>query len=256
MKVLIWGIGKEFWQLYNILALNESVGNFEILGYVSRDIKAKYIGGRKVYLPEEIMPNGIRFNYIIVATETYYREIVDYGSRILLIDRSRFLNGKVFKIPYFDWNKYIELYNSSLSIIAENCLGGLLSHLLGLPFNSPFINVRIGIEKNDFFKIVENLDNYMEQAPAHNPKSKYCNYEWSGWEGRTDFPKLWYDDVMIHGFHYHSQKELFDIWEKRRKRYNPKNKLILKILYDQEDIEQFLNIKSEKKMGFYCAGGV
>lgn len=255
MKVLIWGIGKEFWQLYNVLTLNESVGNFVILGYVSKDRKEKYIGGKEVFLPEEIASNGIIFDYIVVVTEKYYKEIVDYGSKFLLINRSRFLNGKVFKIPYFDWRKYIELYNSNLSIITENCSGGLLSHLLGLPFNSPFVNVRIGIEKNDFFKIVENLDEYMQQSPLQEPKTKYYNYSWSGWEGRMDFPKLWYDDVMIHGFHYHSPKELFDIWEKRRKRYNPQNKFILKILYDQEDIERFLNIESENKIGFYCVGG-
>lgn len=124
-------------------------------------------------------------------------------------------------------------------------MGGI-SNILGLPFCSPFVNVRVGIEKDDYFELIKKLDYYMEQTPAEIPKLKYAAYNWNGWEGRINFPKLWYDDIMIHGFHYSSQMNFFEQWEKRRKRYNSEKKVILKILYDQEDIEKFHEIKFSK----------
>ncbi|NBH18701.1 DUF1919 domain-containing protein, partial [Clostridiaceae bacterium] len=152
---------------------------------------------------------------------------------------------------YFEWNKYIKIYNDNVSLITETCLGGGISNILGLPFCSPFVNVRVGIEKDDYFELIEKLDYYMEQPPAEIPKLKYTTYNWNGWEGRINFPKLWYDDIMIHGFHYNSQRDFFEQWEKRRKRYNSEKKVIFKILYDQEDIEKFQEIKFSKKIGFY-----
>lgn len=126
-----------------------------------------------------------------------------------------------------------------------------MSNNLGLPFCSPFVNIRIGIEKNDYFKLLDKLDCYMQQSPTEYPKSMDKNYNWNGWEGRVDFPKLWYDDILIHGFHYYSQQEFFDIWEERRKRYNSENKVIFKILYDEEDVEQFEQIEYQRKIGLF-----
>lgn len=249
-RVLIWGIGKAFWNIYNILKLNERVGNIEIVGYVSQESDLFYIDGKKIFLPNEIIKNEIIFQYIIVATNIHYNEICDYGSKVLHIERKRFINGNVFLIPYFEWNRYIDIYNNNVSIVTETCLGGVLSSNLGLPFCSPFVNTRIGIRKNDFFKLLENLDLYMEKSPAEVPKELERNYNWNGWEGRVDFPKLWYDDILIHGFHYNSQREFFNVWEKRRKRYNADNKIVLKILYDDEDVEIFENLKYPKKVGF------
>ncbi len=250
-KVLVWGIGNEFWELYNLLLLNESVGKFIIVGYVDRERKQKYIDGKEVFTPDEIMESGVHFEYIIVATKTYYKEISDYGYKCLHIERKKFINGAVLKIPYFDWEKYLQIYNRNLSIISETCLGGSIMHSLGLPFCSPFVNVRIGIQKNDYFKMIDNLDDYMSQTPSENPACSYGDNNWNGWEGRICFPRLWYDDILIHGFHYSSQESFLKKWEERRKRYNSDNRFILKILYDQEDVEKFIRIECKKKLGFY-----
>lgn len=251
MKILIWGIGNEFWQIYNILKLNEAVGNFEIVGYVSKDRDEKKIDNKDILQPEDIVKSGIEFDYILVTTNFYYKEICDYGSNGLQINRRKFINGKVLKIPHFDWNKYIKIYNSDISIVAETCIGGCLSNKLGLPFNSPFVNVRVGIEKDDYFHLLNKLDSYMQQTPAEIPKTNDCDRNWNGWECRIDFPRLWYDNILIHGFHFQSQKDFLDIWEKRRQRYNFQHKLILKILYDEEDLEKFLQLVYPKKLGFY-----
>lgn len=251
MKILVWGTGAEFWQIYNTLQLNEAMGNFEIVGYVSKDSDGKKIDNKEVWCPEDIVKKDIEFDYILVSTNNYYKEISDYGSKKLQIDRRKFINGKVLKIPHFDWNKYIKIYNSDISVVSETCIGGCISNKLGLPFNSPFVNVRVGIEKNDYFELLNKLDDYMRQTPAESSKTNTYDRNWNGWECRIDFPRLWYDDILIHGFHFQSQKEFLDIWEKRRQRYNFQNKVVLKILYDEEDLEKFIQLEYSKKIGFY-----
>ncbi len=249
--MLVWGTGKDFWNLYNVLKLNEIAGNIEIVGYVSKERDLQYIDNKEVILPNEITNNEIDYEYIIVATNAHYYEICDYGSKKIGIERKRFINGKVFFIPYFEWNRYLSIYNNNISIVTETCTGGVLSNNLGLPFCSPFVNTRIGIEKNDYFHLLEKLDEYMRVSPTEDAKYLDRNFNWNGWEGRTVFPKLWYDDILIHGFHYQSQQAFFDIWEKRRKRYNSNNKIIFKILYDEEDVEKFERLGYAKKVGIY-----
>lgn len=57
---------------------------------------------------------------------------------------------------------------------------------------------------------------------------------------------------MIHGFHYKSQQSFLQDWERRRKRFNESDYLIMKILYDESDVEEFRSFKFEKKIGIYC----
>lgn len=129
--------------------------------------------------------------------------------------------------------------------------GGGISNSLGLPFHSPFVNVRVGLGKNDYYQLLECLDFYMENTPSEFPHSKHLDLNWAGWEGRIPFPKLWYGDIMLHGFHFLSQQDFLECWEKRRKRYRPEHKLVLKILYDEEDIERFEQLECGWKVGFF-----
>lgn len=51
------------------------------------------------------------------------------------------------------------LKNKEISIISTNCIGGVLSHDLGLQFKSPTVNLFFRAE--DFIKFCENLEYYM-----------------------------------------------------------------------------------------------
>lgn len=97
MNVLIWGIGNEFHQLYHLLTINEIAGNFQIVGYVSKDRTKKQLDGKDVLVPEEIVNSRVAFDYIIVTTNIYFKEIVDYGNDILQIERKNLLMEKYLK---------------------------------------------------------------------------------------------------------------------------------------------------------------
>lgn len=63
-----------------------------------------------------------------------------------------------------------------ISILASNCIGGEIYHDLGLPFNSPTIN--LWMHQNDFLEFIKNLDFYLaeklifvdeEERKCHHP---------------------------------------------------------------------------------------
>lgn len=160
-------------------------------------------------------------------------------------------NVNVEELPFYNEERYKKLQENPVSIISETCMGGVLYHQMGLRFDTPFINVRIGLERNDYFKLLNHLNEYMNQAPSIMPGKKYEGVDFTGWEGRIDFPRLWYDDILIHGFHYNSTEEMLEIWEKRRLRYRADNTAVLKILYDDVDVEKFELLPFKRKLGFY-----
>ena len=64
----------------------------------------------------------------------------------------------------------LKLKNSDFTIISSNCLGGVISHKLGLKFMSPTVN--LFIEPSSFVKFCKNLTYYFEQPLVEK--------EWSG----------------------------------------------------------------------------
>lgn len=240
-KVLIWGIGKEFYALYNLIKFHEECGDIEILGYVDKNFS-----GRRILRPDSVSEE-MGFEYIIVTTDIYFDEIVSWGMNEKGIDRSRFLHGQIFKIPHFNWNRYLQILEKKVSIIAEICYGGVLGKKLFLPMYSPFVNVTVGHRPGDYFKLLEKLDEYM----AVSPSIRKMDYSISRNAFRLQCPELWYDDVLLIGAHFESTEEFFETWERRRKRYNKENKIIFAVLYDEEDLELFQKVKWNNKVGFF-----
>lgn len=52
-RVIIWGMGHDFFDFYNLLKLNEECGNIEIVAYVSKDSTIKHFEGKEVIRGEE-----------------------------------------------------------------------------------------------------------------------------------------------------------------------------------------------------------
>ena len=91
-----------------------------------------------------------------------------------------------------------------ITFIAQNCIGGVLYHDLGLQFLSPTINMFI--PEPGFVKLVLNLRHYMEQELVIRWGEKY--------------PIGMLDDVVIHFMHYETCKEAKEAWDRRKQRIN------------------------------------
>ena len=107
--------------------------------------------------------------------------------------------------------------NKDVTIISQNCIGGVIYADLDLPFMSPTINMFI--EDENFVKLVENLEYYL----AVEPEPLYEMYE----DGEMVYPKISIGDIELCCLHYKSCQEAIDAWNRRRKRVNLKNVVVI-----------------------------
>ena len=134
--------------------------------------------------------------------------------------------------------KRLNLKNSDFTIISSNCLGGVISHELGLKFMSPTVN--LFIEPSSFVKFCKNLTYYFEQPLVEK--------EWSSY-----YPIALCNDIEIHGLHYRNFSELKDKWNERKRRVNFDNIFIFMIERDgctYEDILEFDKLPYKNKVVF------
>lgn len=94
------------------------------------------------------------------------------------------------------------------SIITNHCIGGIISHDLGLKFLSPTVNLKI--LPDEFIKFVENLD-------------KYLNAEFVKVDSDLPYPVAKLEDITVYFVHYKSFEEAVAKWKERAKRVNFNN---------------------------------
>lgn len=131
------------------------------------------------------------------------------------------------------------LKNKNFSIIASNCIGGIIYHELGLQFKTPTINMYI--ESKDFIKFCKNLDFYLRQdlKPIEQNIEKY--------------PIAKLHDVKLYCVHYKSFSDVKRDWEKRKKRVNLNNLFIMMSERDgctYQDVIEFDNLPYKNKVIF------
>lgn len=109
---------------------------------------------------------------------------------------------------------------SDLSILSQNCIGGVLYHDMGLQFSSPTVN--LFFEAEDFVKFVLNLDHYVS-----------CEFEWR-WE--EEYPVGILDDIKVYFMHYKTCQEAKEAWKRRCSRILKDRILVLST--DREDFNE------------------
>lgn len=135
--------------------------------------------------------------------------------------------------------KQKKLKNKNPSIVANNCNGGIIAHDLGLPFNSPLVN--IGITSPYYIKFLKNIEHYLEQPLVKLDVKKYGCFVSQC------------DDIEIMFAHAKSYEEALANWERRKKRFNPDNMFV--VFTDQlectyEIIKEFDELPIKNKVIF------
>lgn len=95
-----------------------------------------------------------------------------------------------------------EFKQSKISLIAQQCIGGVIYHDMEMQFLSPTINLYF--ESKDFIKFIENIKYYIDlPIKIVEENEKIIGY---------------LDDVKIIFLHYSSIEEAKTKWEERKKR--------------------------------------
>ncbi len=104
-----------------------------------------------------------------------------------------------------------------ISIISQNCIGGVFYHDMGMQFLSPTIN--LFFKCPDFMKFVLNLDYYLDLD---------LRMTWG-----EEYPVGYLDDVTIYFQHYETCSEAEKKWNERKIRIN-RDKIVV-LCTDMED---------------------
>ena len=246
-RCIIWGNGQTYEKYINQIHFEESKANIEVVAIICRaeDCYCDTRDGYSVICKEEL--KTIQFDYIIIASESYYNEI--YQTAIQLgIEKEKIINGKVFTLPLFDFKRYINLVENPVTILSDDCWGGYVYHRLSLPFSSPLIN--IFWEKEEFAKFMQDpifyLNSELTMVRESNLRAGIPPLGQLGREDKT------VQLILNHNINFAEAKEQ---WDRRKKRININN-LFIKFSFESSDeqrekyLKDFENIPYNKVL-FY-----
>ncbi len=130
--------------------------------------------------------------------------------------------------------KRLNPYAETASILSMNCIGGILSHDLGLRFLSPTVNLFFRAE--DFIKFCENLDYYLSI-------DEFTECRDSAIIGQRTYPVAFLGDLTLYLVHYRSVAEAQEKWNERKTRINRDNIVLLNT--DREGMTEALKDRFE-----------
>lgn len=142
----------------------------------------------------------------------------------------------------FHKRKQIRNKNKALTLITNNCVGGIVYHDLGLEFMSPTIN--LFFDNEDFFTFVNDIEYYANQEPVEV------------FDTGKNFPigELRKGDksIRLYFMHYKTFDEAVEKWKKRAKKIDYNNLFIIfeypqSLKKTDEIYKEFKNIKHTNK---------
>ena len=247
LKILIWVASVDNRFLNDALKILERQHNgVEVVGVTSA-LPIVLNNERSEFLQRfshEEVASDLRNEYdillVVGAKELGMSKIISLA-RQLRLPEEKLLGDRIVCIPGFTLDKYRRLQRSRLSIVSMNCFGGFLSHTLGLPFRSPFVNMFLD-EKN-FLRLLQNFQALME---------KNLLLKETKWQTDLKFyyPVVTLGDVVINMNHYRDFDEAVAKWNERKTRINRYNLFVTMYTADEKILEQFDELPYGKKVCF------
>jgi len=214
-RVLLWGMGAVYNKYINLVKRLDGE-EFDVVG-VTSSLNTHYtmLDGYEIIKREEL--NDHEIDYVMAMSDDHFIEILNVAVEQIGIPSTKVFPARVIAVPGFSMEKWSTIANSELSIVSNNCWGGILFNTLGLEYRSPFKNVSFSDE--DYIRLLENFNYYMEASPR-----------WDGdWDIDTNsgkqIPLLWLNDVRIRCNHELNPDEAIKTWNRRRKKINYENLL-------------------------------
>ena len=125
------------------------------------------------------------------------------------------------------------------TVFSNNCIGSVMLHNIGEPFNSPFVNLLV--YPSDFIKFLKRPDYYLSLTLTYVP------------ELSKTFPIGQLDDIKIYFVHYQSFREAKIKWDERCSRVDLNNVYVILTEKDgctYKDLIEFDQLKYSHKVVF------
>ena len=243
LKVILWGLGKNLEK--NILAIGSRIqkGEIEIIAVTDKNKDCiTYNSQYRFVAIDELSIITKDIDYVLVTTTKYYEEVKEQAinqgfeaERIIPANALAVLNKtSISQIAIF--------LKRHLSILSNNCWGGITYHSLCMGFYSPLINMAV---KNDdeYLKLVSNLKFYMVQpveyvGVGHNQAKGF------------DYPIGKIGDVTLDFIHYQNFEEAVKCWERRKRRINYDDLFIMMYSENYETAMRFQEVPIKNKVIF------
>ena len=238
-KIVIYGLGKKYNSHINLMKLWEYQGQIEIVAVTAKNVpKANRIDGWLTVKREELIE--LEFDYVVIFSEIYENEML---SDLLAfgITRDKIILSRVLDMPYFNWNRYIQILRSKLSIISCNCWGGVLCHTLGMECLSPFKN--LWVKADEILHMMDDLRSYMSETPYFIRWEKDLN-------SINNYPVMGIRDIQIHFNHDDNVDDALKKWKRRCAKINYDNLFLMIFTKDKEVVEKFLHYNGTRKICF------
>lgn len=242
MNIVIWFQSPQF----NILSfalgmLNRRYGTISVLGLTnvppSTNMKSKSLG---VVIDKHDL-RSLDYDIIIVSGQDSSMTPVLNEAFALGLDIDKIVLDRTVCIPGFSMERYKKLRRSKISIVSQNCWGGLIYHSFGLQFLSPTINLYI--HERDFLKLLDDLKLYFDAE---------LRFYSTGIDESTqnEYPILSLGNSKLHMMHYDNEQSARRKWEDRRLRINWYNLLIMMYTENPRILAAFDRLPFAKKVCF------
>lgn len=232
-NVLFYLTIKQMKEYYADIRLQDCINNINVIGIiVDGEVKYKNLFDYQCYAISEI--NRLYYDYIICG-EGSMKNLQG------IVDSERIIDLSVFKLPRFNFKKYVRIREKRPSIISNTCWGGLTYHSLRMPFYSPFINMFI--KDDDYIFLLKNFFDLMKEDLEFYKMSYDVNV-------KREYPICVLGGVELHCNHYTSFECARTAWNRRRERINYDNLIVEAKVEDYKMAEDFSKLAFEHKIGF------
>lgn len=241
-KVVFWGIGDG----YNFFTSLHGHDMVEVVALVDSNKGGYYqkIDGISVIKPDNLIAD-ISFDYLIVGVidDQTNKEIIS-KALALGINRDVILPLRIFKIPFFDFDEYIKIKNSNISILSDRCFAGLLYHKFGMKFTSPTINMFS--DNENYLRFLRNIKSHLAE-----PMVEVEDYIEKPYRGMYTYPRGRVGDAEWVFSHDETFETGVERWKKGVERFNYDNYIVTMTIYSEEAAYEFDSLPIKNKVGSY-----
>lgn len=229
-RIIIYGAGFEYATVANTILSFVEKDQIEVLGIMAGSLpQSGTLDGFRI-LPKEALCD-LEFDYLLLCLKGDPRDAVQSISQTYGIPREKIIRSYVLHQPGFDFERYIHLRESNLTIVADTCWGGFMYRRLDLRCASPFWNIHIW--DADYLRLLEDLKGHCSEELGF---SHYC----PDYRGSHTHPVMKLGDVRIHFIHVDTPDEACTQWYERVGRINWDN-LFIMMCTERRDYEHTFN---------------